>query len=84
MSMKQMNDDVLGAVSGGAAGWSNGTHIVNHGAYIEYTVTCGDALSSIAPRFGVTAEEIEQWNGLRGPEGIKAGQKLTIYPRVPV
>ena len=80
---EKIEDDVLGEVAGGAAGWSNGSgNYVNHGTHIVYTVSVGEALSSIAPRFGVTVEEIEQWNNLKGAEAVRAGNKLTIYPRV--
>jgi LysM repeat protein len=43
-----------------------------------YTIAKGDALSVIAERFGVDMEAIQQENGLRNPDDIKAGSKLRI------
>lgn len=45
-----------------------------------YTVRSGDVVGNIAKKYGVTASQIAQWNGLRGYK-IKPGQKLKIYPR---
>ncbi|MBQ1642318.1 MAG: LysM peptidoglycan-binding domain-containing protein [Oscillospiraceae bacterium] len=82
MNKNTINDEELGAVSGGVAGWSGSRgNYVNCGSHIVYTVYHGEKLSSIAPRFGVTVEEIEEWNGLKAHGILKDGQKLTIYPR---
>ena len=78
----KVNDSELEEVSGGAGGWqkyARGTY-VNYGNYIVYTVASGDVLSGIAPRFGVTVAQIQQWNDIKNPNVIRAGQKLTIYP----
>ena len=55
---------------------------MNYGSYIVYTVAPGDVLSGIAPRFGVTVAQIQQWNNIRNPDIISIGQKLTIYPTI--
>ncbi len=79
-----INENELNEVAGGAGGWekyAKGTY-VNYGNYIIYTVASGDVLSGIAPRFGVTVAQIQQWNNLKNPNVISVGQKLTIYPTV--
>ena len=81
---KKINDAELEEVSGGAGGWwqyAKGTY-VNYGNYLVYTVAPGDVLSGIAPRFGVTVAQIQQWNNIQNPNVIRAGQKLTIYPTI--
>ena len=40
----------------------------------------GDYLGKIARKYGVKVSQIKRWNGLRN-NNIKAGQRLTIYPR---
>ena len=80
----KINDSELEGVSGGAGGWqkyAKGTY-VNYGNYIVYTVASGDVLSGIAPRFGVTVGQSQQWNNIKNPDVIRAGQKLTIYPTI--
>ncbi len=78
---KRVSDFELEAVSGGA-GWQKYARgsCVDYGAYVVYTVAAGDMLSAIAPRFGVTIPQIQQWNGIKDPRLLHAGQKLTIYP----
>ena len=80
----KINDSELDEVSGGAGSWrrySHGTY-VNYGSYIVYTVASGDVLSGIAPRFGVTVAQIQQWNNIQNPNLIRIGQKLTNYPTI--
>ena len=80
----KVNDSELEEVTGGAGGWqkyARGTY-VNYGNYIVYTVASGDVLSGIAPRFGVTVAQIQQWNDIKNPNLIRVGQKLTIYPTI--
>ena len=80
----KVNDSELEDVAGGAGGWqkyARGTY-VNYGSYIVYTVASGDVLSGIAPRFGVTVGQIQQWNTIKNPDVISVGQKLTIYPTI--
>ena len=43
-----------------------------------YKVKPGDVLGSIAKRHGVTVQQLQKWNGLRGTT-IHPGQKLTIH-----
>ena len=80
----KVNDSELEEVSGGAGSWRNYAHgtYVNYGNYIVYTVAQGDVLSGIAPRFGVTVQEIQVWNNIQNANFIRVGQKLTIYPRI--
>ena len=81
---KRINDIELETVTGGVGGWqkfAKGSY-VNYGNYIIYTVASGDVLSGIAPRFGVTVAQIQQWNNIKNPDVIAAGQKLTIYPTI--
>ncbi len=78
-----IHDQDLDQVAGGAsyAGHANGPY-VNYGSYVIYTVVPGDWLISIGERFGVSWQQIAQWNNLRNPDRIEIGQKLTIYPTV--
>jgi LysM repeat protein len=46
---------------------------------IYYTVKRGDALFSIARKFRITPEQIQQWNQLVG-DRVKIGQKLLVKP----
>lgn len=84
MAEVKINDNELAGATGGAGGWqkyAKGTY-VNYGNYIVYTVASGDVLSGIAPRFGVTIAQIQQWNNIKNPDLIYVGQKLTIYPTI--
>ena len=80
----KVNDSELEGVAGGAGFWPNYAKgkFENYGNYIVYTVAQGDVLSGIAPRFGVTIAQIQQWNNIKNPDMIYEGQKLTIYPTV--
>ena len=80
----KINDSELNEVTGGAGGWQKYAkgNFVNYGNYLVYTVAPGDVLSGIAPRFGVTIAQIQQWNNIQNPNVIRAGQKLTIYPTI--
>ena len=82
----KVNDSELEDVAGGAGGWqkyARGTY-VNYGSYIVYTVAPGDVLSGIAARFGVTVQNIKDWNPstIKNVDLIYADTKLTIYPRI--
>ncbi len=75
-----INEKELNEVSGGYGPWqqyAKGTY-VNYGQYIVYTVVGGDVLSGIAIRFGVTVQQICQWNNIKNPDLIYINQKLTI------
>ena len=47
-------------------------------SYVSYTIRQGDTLTSIAKRYGTTANEIAQYNHLANKDAIKAGQKIKI------
>ena len=46
----------------------------------EYIVQQGDSLSVIAQRFGVSTEDLANFNGIGNADDIKVGQTLTIPP----
>lgn len=48
------------------------------GTKVTHTVKSGENLTMIADKYGVTASEIMDWNGLED-DVIKVDQKLTIY-----
>lgn len=45
-----------------------------------YVVRSGDSLSGIARRFGVTADDIALWNGIKTGDLIHPGQHLQLSP----
>lgn len=47
-------------------------------SYTSYTIRQGDTLSSIARRYGTTANEIAEYNNLVNKDALKIGQKLKI------
>ena len=44
----------------------------------EYIVVSGDTLSALASKFGTTVQAIAQANGIKNPDLIFVGQRLTI------
>ena len=77
-----INDNELNQVAGGAGiKYATGNY-VDYGSYIVYTVAPGDVLSGIGARFGVSYQQIAQWNNIKNPDVISIGQKLTIYTNV--
>ncbi len=46
----------------------------------EYIIQQGDSLSIIAQRFGVSTEDLANFNGIEDANSIQVGQKLTIPP----
>ena len=46
---------------------------------IYYTVQYGDTLSGIAQKFGVSVQELCEWNNIANSNQIYAGQVLKIY-----
>ena len=81
---RELDMDEMDTVFGGAGNWkqyAKGPY-VNYGQYIVYTVVGGDVLSGIAIRFGVTVQQICQWNNIKNPDLIYINQKLTIYPTI--
>lgn len=77
--------DLAQAAGGKSDKWYDYSHgsIVSFGDYVIYTVANGDVLSAIAVRFGVSVQQICQWNGIENPDVIYVGQKLTVYPTIP-
>ncbi len=79
-----LTDEELEKVDGGAGNWqqyAKGSY-VNYGQFIVYSVVGGDRCSGIAIRFGVTVNQICQWNNLKKPDLLFINQKLTIYPNI--
>ena len=79
-----LTDDEMDDVAGGYGPWqqyAKGTY-VNYGQYIVYTFAGGDVLSGVAIRFGVTVQQICQWNNIKNPDLTYINQKLTIYPTI--
>ena len=64
----------------GAAGGKSDKSFCN---YVVYTVASGDVLTAIAVRFGVTVQQICEWNNIANPDVIYVGQQLTVYPTIP-
>lgn len=46
--------------------------------YTSYTIRQGDTLSSIARRYGTTANDLAQYNNLANKDALRIGQKLKI------
>ncbi len=77
---KILNENELEGVSGGYE-HANGPY-TDYGNYIRYTIVANDFLGYIAQRFGVTVLELQQWNNIKNPDFIRAGDVLTIYARI--
>ena len=79
----KLKESELEEATGGQNGWQYAKgNYVSYGNRIVYTIAGGDTLPGIAIRFGVTVTQIQQWNGIRNPNAISVGQKLTIYPAI--
>jgi membrane-bound lytic murein transglycosylase D len=50
-------------------------------ADLYHVVSRGETLSAIAPRYGVRVADLVALNGLRNPNAIRAGQRLTLPVR---
>jgi nucleoid-associated protein YgaU len=50
-------------------------------ADLYHVVNRGETLSAIAPRYGVRVADLVALNGLRNPNAIRAGQRLTLPAR---
>jgi membrane-bound lytic murein transglycosylase D len=48
---------------------------------VTHTVRKGEALSTIASRYGVNTSDVMRWNGIKNANKVYVGQKLTIYDR---
>ena len=46
---------------------------------VHHVVRRGEALSTIARRYGTTVERLREWNGLEG-SGIRVGERLVVKP----
>lgn len=46
---------------------------------VHHVVQRGEALSTIAERYGATVERLREWNGIEG-SGIRAGERLIVKP----
>lgn len=80
----ELTDEEMDQVAGGAGNWqqyAKGSY-VNYGKYIVYSVVGGDVCPGIAIRFGVTVQQICQWNNIKNPDLIYINQKLTIFPTI--
>ena len=83
---KKLNGDQLGKVFGGAGNWqqhAKGSY-VNYGQYIVYTIVAGDSYQGIAIRFGVTTQQLFQWNKISANPDDEPyiNTFLTIYPTI--
>ena len=58
---------------------TNGSDDSGNGGSISYTVQSGDTLSTIAEEYGVTVEELVEWNNISNPDDIYVGEVLKIY-----
>ncbi len=56
---------------------TNNTGGVSTGG-VSYTVKSGDTLGAIASRYGVTAQQLASWNGIKNINAIYVGQKIKI------
>ena len=54
--------------------------IVSANGTIVHVVKCGETLTSIACLYGVTVQQIQEWNDISNPSHIYAGQALVINP----
>lgn len=50
----------------------------NNTGGVSYTVKSGDTLGAIASRYGVTAQQLASWNGIKNVNAIYVGQVIKI------
>ncbi len=62
----------------GAVEKSNLLFVNSGDSYIEHKIRNGESLSSIAMRYGVTVNQLKEWNNLKSAQ-ILRGRKLMIY-----
>ena len=48
---------------------------------VTHVVRKGEALSTIASRYGVRTSDVMRWNGIKNANRVYVGQKLTIYDK---
>jgi membrane-bound lytic murein transglycosylase D len=46
---------------------------------VGYTVKRGETLASVANKYGVTVQDVKDWNHIKGNRGLLANQKLVLY-----
>jgi membrane-bound lytic murein transglycosylase D len=58
------------------------TEVVDGKTRVEYGVQSGDSMWTIAQRFAVSAEQVQDWNSLgkKARKGLQVGTVLTIWP----
>jgi membrane-bound lytic murein transglycosylase D len=61
----------------------NAEYVVNENGHVHYTVKKGDSLWQISQLFGVSVNQLQQWNKLTGNATLQPGQKLVLL-NVPV
>ncbi len=76
-----LREEDLEAVQGGLGRQATTPSYAHQETCVIYTVASGDSLPSIASRFNVSVEELQQWNDLRSPHELRIGDKLTVFPR---
>jgi membrane-bound lytic murein transglycosylase D len=73
---------ILDSAASGKTEWESIAKRITDNTYGRdrsvYYVRYGDALGTIAQRFGVSVRSLKQWNNLRG-NLIRTGQRLTIW-----
>ncbi len=73
---------ILDSVAAGKKEWETVAKKMGDQSYGRdrsiYHVRYGDVLGTIARRFGVSVQNLKQWNNLRG-NTIRTGQRLTIW-----
>jgi membrane-bound lytic murein transglycosylase D len=72
--MLQINSNKLS----GADREANSVSSTSQGKYIRYKIRKGDTISEIAERYGVSTNNIRQWNNLRNNQ-IYSGKTIKIY-----
>ena len=45
-------------------------------------VESGETLSEIAARYGVTVEQLQEWNRLEEPDYVQVGQRIVVHEAV--
>jgi membrane-bound lytic murein transglycosylase D len=48
---------------------------------VTHVVRKGEALSTIASRYGVKTSDVMRWNGIKNANKVYVGQKLTVYDK---
>jgi membrane-bound lytic murein transglycosylase D len=56
----------------------NNTTISNDGKWITYTIQSGDNFWSISKKYGVSVDDLYQWNSLNKSSKLQVGQKIKI------